>query len=152
MYHNTISIWKISYLFIDSINRLYYHLFLLQLQPFTKGLRNYSNVAPTTKLFIDGQFVESKSSDWVDLHNPATNEVVTRVPLTTMEEMEAAVQSCKAAYDSWSKTTVLTRQTYMLKLQALIRRDLKKIAENITTEQGKTLVDSEGDVMRGIRK
>ncbi|XP_045479084.1 probable methylmalonate-semialdehyde dehydrogenase [acylating], mitochondrial [Harmonia axyridis] len=121
------------------------------LQPLKHSLRNYSNVAPTTKLFIDGQFVESKTSDWVDLHNPATNEVVTRVPLTTGEEMEAAVESCKRAYESWSKTTVLTRQQYMLKLQALIRRDLKKIAANITTEQGKTLIDAEGDVMRGIQ-
>lgn len=121
------------------------------LQPLKHSLRNYSNVAPTTKLFIDGQFVESKTSDWVDLHNPATNEVVTRVPLTTGEEMEAAVESCKRAYDSWSKTTVLTRQQYMFKLQALIRRDLKKIAANITTEQGKTLIDAEGDVMRGIQ-
>lgn len=121
------------------------------LQPLTKTLRNYSNVAPTTKLFIDGQFVESKTSDWVDLHNPATNEVVTRVPLTTNEEMEAAVESCKRAYESWSKTTVLTRQQYMLKLQALIRRDLKNIAANITIEQGKTLIDAEGDVMRGIQ-
>ncbi|KAL3267253.1 hypothetical protein HHI36_011386 [Cryptolaemus montrouzieri] len=120
-------------------------------QPLVNNLRTYSNVAPTTKLFIDGQFVDSKTSNWVDLHNPATNEVVTKVPLTTTKEMEAAVESCKNAYDSWSKTTVLTRQQYMLKLQALIKRDMKKIAANITTEQGKTLADADGDVMRGIQ-
>lgn len=40
----------------------------------------------------------------------------------------------------------------MLKLQAVIRRDIKKIAANITKEQGKTLVDAEGDVIRGLRK
>ncbi|KAK9870284.1 hypothetical protein WA026_006371 [Henosepilachna vigintioctopunctata] len=116
-----------------------------------KNLRRYSNVAPTTKLFIDGQFVESKTANWIDLHNPATNEVVTKVPLTTHDEMTAAVESCKNAYESWSKTTVLTRQQYMLKLQALLRRDIKKIAANITEEQGKTLPDAEGDVMRGIQ-
>ncbi|KAJ8952043.1 hypothetical protein NQ318_010953 [Aromia moschata] len=113
--------------------------------------RSYSNVAPTTKLFIDGQFVESKATEWVDLHDPATNELVTRVPLSTQSEMEAAVESSKRAFDSWSKTSVLTRQQLMLKLQSVIRRDLKKIAENITKEQGKTLADAEGDVMRGLQ-
>lgn len=114
--------------------------------------RSYSNVAPTTKLFIDGQFIESKTSDWVDLHNPATNELVTKVPNSTRSEMDAAVASCEKAYESWKHTSVLTRQQLMLKLQNVIRRDLKKIAANITLEQGKTLPDAEGDVMRGLRK
>lgn len=114
--------------------------------------RSYSNVAPTTKLFIDGQFVDSKASQWVDLHDPATNNLVTKVPQSTQAEMEAAVESSKKAYESWRQTSVLTRQQLMLKLQAVIRRDIKKIAENITLEQGKTLVDAEGDVIRGLRK
>lgn len=45
--------------------------------------RQYSNVAPTTKLFIDGQFVDSKATEWVDLHDPATNNIVTKVPQST---------------------------------------------------------------------
>jgi len=115
------------------------------------GSRLYSASAPTTKLFIDGEFVESKTSDWIDLHNPATNEVITRVPKATQGEMQAAVDSSKLAYETWSQTTVLTRQQIMLKYQDLIKRDLKKIAANITAEQGKTLVDAEGDVMRGLQ-
>lgn len=67
-------------------------------------------------------------------------------------EMEAAVQSCKNAYQTWKNTSVLTRQQLMLKLQAAIRRDIKKIAANITLEQGKTLADADGDVIRGVRK
>merc|ERR1712226_423535 len=115
------------------------------------GSRLYSASAPTTKLFIDGEFVESKTSDWIDLHNPATNEVITRVPKATQGEMQAAVDSSKLAYETWSRTTVLTRQQIMLKYQDLIKRDLKKIAANITAEQGKTLVDAEGDVLRGLQ-
>ena len=113
--------------------------------------RSYSNVAPTTKLFIDGKFEDSKATEWIDLHNPATNEIVTKVPQATKAEMDAAVESCKNAYHSWRQTSVLTRQQLMLKLQAVIRRDMKKIAENITMEQGKTLADAEGDVLRGLR-
>lgn len=105
----------------------------------------------TTKLFIDGQFVESKTSDWIDLHNPATNDVVTRVPKATDNEMRAAVDSARRAFSSWSQTSILTRQQVMFKYQALIRANMKKLAENITQEQGKTLVDAEGDVFRGLQ-
>lgn len=106
---------------------------------------------PTTKLFLDGQFVESKTTDWIDIHDPATNEVITRCPKATQAEMQAAVDSCKAAYESWSQTTSLTRQQIMFKYQALIKRDMRRIAESITAEQGKTLVDAEGDVTRGLQ-
>lgn len=109
-------------------------------------------MAPTTKLFIDGKFQDSKATEWVDLYNPATNEIVTRVPQSTKSEMQSAVESAKNAYNTWKHTTVLSRQQLMLKLQAVIRRDIKKLAANITTEQGKTLADAEGDVMRGLRE
>ncbi|KAF5302204.1 hypothetical protein FQA39_LY10243 [Lamprigera yunnana] len=114
-------------------------------------VRSYSNVAPTTKLFIDGKFLESETTEWIDLHNPATNELVTKVPKSTCREMELAVESSKKAYESWRNTSALTRQQLMLKFQAAIRRDMKKVAANITLEQGKTLADAEGDVLRGLQ-
>lgn len=103
-------------------------------------------------MFIDGRFVESKTNEWIDLHDPATNEVVTRVPKCTNDEMQAAVDSSKKAYKSWSQTSILTRQQVMLKLQHIIRNNMGELAKNITTEQGKTLIDAEGDVLRGLRK
>lgn len=103
-------------------------------------------------MFIDGKFVESKTKEWIDLHDPATNEVVTRVPKCTPAEMQAAVDSSKKAYQTWSQSSILTRQQIMLKLQHIIRNNMGELAKNITTEQGKTLVDAEGDVLRGLRK
>lgn len=113
---------------------------------------NTTNVAPTMKMFIDGKFVESKTNEWIDLHDPATNEVITRVPKSTNEEMQAAVASAKRAYKTWSQTSILTRQQVMLRFQHLIRQNMSELAKNITKEQGKTLVDAEGDVLRGLRK
>jgi len=107
--------------------------------------------APAIKLFINGQFVESSTTDFVDVHNPATNEVVSRVPKATQAEMEAAVESAKAAFKSWSKTSVLTRQQVMFKYQDIIKNNIKYLAEAITKEQGKTLADAEGDVLRGLQ-
>ncbi|KAK3608548.1 hypothetical protein CHS0354_042525 [Potamilus streckersoni] len=114
--------------------------------------RHYgSGSVPTTKLFINGQFVESKTKKWIDVHDPATNEVVTRVPEATNGEMETAVAAAKEAFKSWKDTTVLTRQQHMFKLQNLIKENLTDLAKEITKEQGKTLVDAEGDVMRGLQ-
>ncbi|XP_041122205.1 methylmalonate-semialdehyde dehydrogenase [acylating], mitochondrial-like [Polyodon spathula] len=110
-----------------------------------------SSSVPTTKLFIDGKFVESKSSEWIDIHNPATNEVIGRVPKATQEEMLAAAQSCKTAFRSWAETSILSRQQVFLRYQQLIKENLKEIAKIITREQGKTLADAEGDVFRGLQ-
>ncbi|XP_065870140.1 methylmalonate-semialdehyde dehydrogenase [acylating], mitochondrial isoform X4 [Euphorbia lathyris] len=99
---------------------------------------------------IGGSFVDSQSSSAIDVINPATQEVVSQVPLTTNEEFKAAVSAAKQAFPSWRSTPVTTRQRMMLKLQELIRRDIDKLAMNITTEQGKTIKDAHGDVFRGL--
>lgn len=57
--------------------------------------RNYCSAPATTKLFIDGKAVESKTNRYIDLCNPATNELVTKVPISTQAEMEMAVNSSK---------------------------------------------------------
>ncbi|XP_070611105.1 methylmalonate-semialdehyde/malonate-semialdehyde dehydrogenase [acylating], mitochondrial [Erythrolamprus reginae] len=110
-----------------------------------------STSVPTTKLFIDGKFVESKTNEWLEIYNPATNEVVGRVPKATQSEMEAAVASCKKALPSWSEVSVLSRQQIFLRYQQLIKDNLKEISKLITLEQGKTLADAEGDVFRGLQ-
>ena len=67
------------------------------------------------------------------------------------EEMNAAVESAKTAFASWSQTSPLARQQIMFKYQALIKENLKDVARLITLEQGKTHPDAEGDVMRGLQ-
>ncbi|XP_076168213.1 putative methylmalonate-semialdehyde/malonate-semialdehyde dehydrogenase [acylating], mitochondrial isoform X1 [Ptiloglossa arizonensis] len=114
-------------------------------------IRTYSSSVPTVKMYIDGQFVESKATEFTDVHDPATNELLCRTPKCTKEEMEMAVRSAKKAYKQWKDTSVLTRQTLMLKYQALIREHSKEIARNLVKENGKTMADAEGDVLRGLQ-
>ncbi|XP_058069431.1 methylmalonate-semialdehyde dehydrogenase [acylating], mitochondrial-like [Magnolia sinica] len=99
---------------------------------------------------IGGEFVDSQSNTTIDVLNPATQEVVSQIPLTTNEEFKAAVSAAKRAFPSWRNTPVTARQRVMFKLQELIRRDMDKLAMNITIEQGKTLRDAQGDVFRGL--
>jgi len=103
-----------------------------------------------TQLFIDGKFVDSKTTKWLDVHNPATQEVVTRTPEATPEELEAAVKAAAKAYPSWRETPITARVRVMFNLQQLITKNLDEIAHNITLEQGKTFPDAKGDVFRGL--
>ncbi len=101
-------------------------------------------------MFIDGQPVQSQSQDWRDVVNPATQEVVARVPFCSAEEVERAVASAKEAFQTWRKVPLGKRMRIMLKLQALIRDNTAELAALITEEHGKTLPDAEGEVGRGL--
>ena len=109
-----------------------------------------ARAAPTVKLLINGKFVESRTQVWKDVVNPATQEVLARVPFATKEELDAAIMGAAEAFKTWKNTSIGVRARVMLKLQELIRRDMKKLAACLTAEQGKTLPDAEGDVFRGL--
>jgi len=101
-------------------------------------------------LFIDGQPVRSQSPEWRDVINPATQEVVARVPFATVDEVNRAVASAKEAFKSWRKVSLAQRMRIMLKFQALVREHTPELAALITEEHGKTLPDAEGEVGRGL--
>ncbi len=109
-----------------------------------------STPVPTVKLLIDGTFVESQAREWKEVVDPATQEVLARVPMCGPDEVDRAVKSAARAFSTWRKTPIAARARIMLKLQELVRRDMKKIAAVLTREQGKTLPDAEGDVFRGL--
>ncbi|MDC8013231.1 CoA-acylating methylmalonate-semialdehyde dehydrogenase [Tahibacter soli] len=104
----------------------------------------------TVKLLIDGEFVESKTSHWRDVVNPATQEVLARVPFATPDEIDAAVAAARRAFATWRKTPIGARARVFLKYQQLIRAHMGELAAILTAEQGKTLPDAEGDVFRGL--
>ena len=105
---------------------------------------------PTVKLLINGEFVESKTTQWRDVVNPATQQVLARVPLATPDELAAAVAAAQAAFKTWRKTPIGARARIFLKYQQLIRENMAEVAAILTAEQGKTLPDAEGDIFRGL--
>ena len=105
---------------------------------------------PQVPLLINGEFVQSKTTEWRDVVNPATQEVIARVPMATQEELDAAVAAAKEAFKTWRYTPIGTRARIFLKYQQLIRENIKEVAAILTREQGKTLPDAEGDVFRGL--
>ncbi|GAB0137505.1 hypothetical protein EsDP_00005766 [Epichloe bromicola] len=117
---------------------------------FPKSHEKFQTVEDTP-YFIDNKFVNSKTDKFIDLPDPATNNLVTRVPQMTEEEMKAAVASAEKAFKSWRNTTVLARQQIMFRFVHLIKENWDRLAASITLEQGKTLADAKGDVLRGLQ-
>lgn len=104
----------------------------------------------TVRLLIDGEWVESRSSEWHDIVNPATQQVLAKVPFATASEVDAAIAAAQRAFQTWKLTPIGARMRIMLKLQALIREHSKRIAAVLSAEQGKTIADAEGDIFRGL--
>ncbi|MDP2437622.1 MAG: CoA-acylating methylmalonate-semialdehyde dehydrogenase [archaeon] len=102
-------------------------------------------------LFINGKFVKSQTDKWIELTNPASGEVIGLVPEATDAEMKAAAVSAQKAWGAWRKTSVSYRTSIMFKFAELIKAHTPALALSITTEQGKTLADAEGDVFRGLQ-
>ncbi|KAL2154794.1 hypothetical protein VTH82DRAFT_3470 [Thermothelomyces myriococcoides] len=144
---------------IAAVRRL--HATAQHLGPAPVGLASTPTHFPTTHdkitdvqdtpYFIDNKFVQSKTTEFIDVHDPATNNLVTRVPQNTEEELKAAVASAQKAFETWRTTTVLHRQQIMFKFVALIREHWDRLAASITLEQGKTFADAKGDVLRGLQ-
>lgn len=101
-------------------------------------------------LFIEGQMVQSTSEQWIDVVNPATQEVIAQVPSTTDAEMERAIASAQETFKTWKDVPVSERARIMMRYAALLKEHHDEIATIICHELGKTFEDAKGDVWRGI--
>ncbi|MGP4733482.1 MULTISPECIES: CoA-acylating methylmalonate-semialdehyde dehydrogenase [unclassified Psychrobacter] len=99
---------------------------------------------------INGEFTESTTTEWIDITNPATQEVIAKVPQSTPAEIEQAIKTASEAFQSWRVTPISKRARVFLKYQQLIRENMDELAALLTEEQGKTLADARGDVFRGL--
>ncbi|KNZ75655.1 Methylmalonate-semialdehyde dehydrogenase [acylating], mitochondrial [Termitomyces sp. J132] len=95
--------------------------------------------------------MESKTSEWIDVVDPSTQTLLTRVPHTTSGEFAQAADAAAHAFKTWQKTSVLSRQRIVLNLQQLLRDNADAIANSIVLEQGKTVADAHGDLLRGLQ-
>ncbi|KAG7195200.1 uncharacterized protein KQ657_003726 [Scheffersomyces spartinae] len=104
-----------------------------------------------TPSFINNKFIKSELSEWFDIHDPATNHVVSKVPQSTPQELEDAITSAHEAFKIWKEYSVIKRQGIAFKFVQLLRENMDRIASVIVLEQGKTFPDAKGDVLRGLQ-
>ena len=101
-------------------------------------------------LFIDGDFVDSETSDWIEVLDPSTQKVICQAPCATNNEIDLAINSAKEAFIDWKETPPPERSRVMMKYQELLKQNQNEIAAILSKENGKTLEDAKGDVWRGI--
>ena len=100
--------------------------------------------------YINGQWSTPKTSNWSDVTNPATGELLAQVPLSGQGEVGAAVEAATAAYLQWRRTPPEERIQYLFKLKHLLEENIEEIARLVTMENGKTLEESRAEIRRGI--
>jgi malonate-semialdehyde dehydrogenase (acetylating) / methylmalonate-semialdehyde dehydrogenase len=100
--------------------------------------------------YIDGEWIDSKSAEIIDVENPATGEVIARVPMSTREEVEQAVQAAKNAFGDWHETPPTSRIRHLFHLKELLEESFEDISRTLVQENGKTIDEARGEVRRGI--
>ncbi|MCC5927793.1 MAG: CoA-acylating methylmalonate-semialdehyde dehydrogenase [Cyclobacteriaceae bacterium] len=104
------------------------------------------------KNYVGGSWVSSRESKTSDVINPASQEILARVPVgeKTAADLEAAVKIAAEAYKEWSQVPVMQRVQPLYKLKQLLEDHIDELARIITMECGKTYVESKGELQRAI--
>ena len=104
----------------------------------------------TLSNFINGQWVKSTTEKYEEVPNPATGEILAEVPISTLEDLDKAVEAAKTAFAKWKKVAVPQRSRILFKYQQLLVENWGALAKIITIENGKNYAEAYGEVQRGI--
>ncbi|EKD51051.1 MAG: hypothetical protein ACD_62C00357G0005 [uncultured bacterium] len=102
------------------------------------------------KNYIDGEWVDSSSKNFLEVRNPASAEVLAKVPLSTATEVDVAVQAAQKAYWEWRTTPPVQRARYFYRLKDVLENNFEELAKLTTIEAGKTMDESRGELRRAI--
>lgn len=103
------------------------------------------------KHYINGEWALSRATATVDVHNPATGELLAQCPLGTADEVAQAVHAAKAAFQAWRRVPTVERVQPLFTLKTLMDANLEALARQVTLEHGKTLVEARGSVKRAVQ-
>jgi len=102
----------------------------------------------TYRLYINGEFVAPQSTTTIDVIDPATTDIIARIPDAGAADVDRAVKAARAAFDEgpWKDTTAEDRGRVLFKLAQIVRDRADELAELETRNSGKPIVEAEGDV------
>ena len=102
------------------------------------------------QLLIDGKWVGSSNRETIPVFNPATEEVISHLPIANESDLSNALNSSKKGFEIWKKWSPLRRQALMLKTVEIIKRRSDEIAKTLTMEMGKTFRESKQEINQVI--
>lgn len=100
--------------------------------------------------FIQGEWRPSTTTDFLPIRNPATGDTIGQTPISTLAELEQAVDAAAAAFPAWRRVPVTDRVQFLFRLKTKLEDGLDDLARIITLECGKTLAESRGELRRAI--
>ncbi len=100
--------------------------------------------------YVDGAWCDSTGAEQLDVHNPATGEVLARVPLSSPGDVDLAAGVAAAVFPAWRRLPAPGRIQCLFKLKALLESDFEDLSATITAENGKTLDEARGEMRRAI--
>ncbi|NRF92628.1 CoA-acylating methylmalonate-semialdehyde dehydrogenase [Paenibacillus frigoriresistens] len=104
----------------------------------------------TLKNWIGGEWIASTSTQTEPVYNPATEEVLANIPISTKADVDHAVRTAQEAFQTWSRTPVPRRARVLFKYQQLLVEHWEELARIVTQENGKSYNEAYGEVLRGI--
>uniref|UniRef100_A0A832M3K6 methylmalonate-semialdehyde dehydrogenase (CoA acylating) n=1 Tax=Oscillatoriales cyanobacterium SpSt-402 TaxID=2282168 RepID=A0A832M3K6_9CYAN len=102
------------------------------------------------KNYVNGQWQEPSTTEFLEVINPATVEVLEKVPLSSASDVNQAVEAAQQAFATWRRVPAGDRIQYLFRLKTLLEENLDDLATTITMECGKTLAESKGEMRRAI--
>ena len=100
--------------------------------------------------YIDGEWVASRAAEQAEVVNPATGKTLALVPMSTADEVDAAVEAARQAFPEWRRTPPLSRVRCLFRLKELLEENFEELSRVQTMEHGKTIDESRGETRRGI--
>ncbi|HEY9906077.1 MAG TPA: CoA-acylating methylmalonate-semialdehyde dehydrogenase [Thermosynechococcaceae cyanobacterium] len=104
----------------------------------------------TVHNYINGEWCDSAATEFLDVVNPATLEVLAQVPLSPASDIDRAAQAAHTAFQVWRRVPAGDRIQYLFKLKFLLEEHLDDLAQTITQECGKTLAEARAEMQRAI--
>ncbi len=104
---------------------------------------NSFSVQSSYDLFIDGEWLQSTSGESIESINPATGELVTRIPQANADDVDRAVKAAKKAFESWKSSSAIERQSVLLKIADAIEEKQSYFAYLESVETGKPIRETE---------
>jgi malonate-semialdehyde dehydrogenase (acetylating)/methylmalonate-semialdehyde dehydrogenase len=100
--------------------------------------------------YVNGQWIDSNATEWLDVTNPATGEVIAQTPLCSASEVAAAIDAAASAFPEWRRTPAEDRIQPLFKLKHILEAEVDDLARVLTTENGKTFTEAKAELRRAI--
>jgi malonate-semialdehyde dehydrogenase (acetylating)/methylmalonate-semialdehyde dehydrogenase len=104
---------------------------------------------PEVRNYVGGQFVAGNHS-FLDVHNPSDGTVISRVPLSSRDDVDAAVTAARAAFPAWAELPIKERVQVFFRYRAFLERDIEELTALVTEENGKVYAEAKAEILKSM--